>query len=274
MEGSAEILFDDQVFYNPIQQFNRDLSIAAIKVWSQIYFEEQNQKKNKTGLPRVESELTLFPQVVNDIEKTKQQKRLETQIHAMQEFALQNNYSPVDMDSVEAKQHSFTILEALSATGLRSIRYAKEIPNVTKIVSNDLSSKAVESIRKNALFNSVESIIEPNEGDACQVLYQALGNQKQYHVIDLDPYGSAAPFLDAAVQAVADGGLLCVTCTDLAVLAGSQTEACWAKYGGINIPNAAFTHEMVIVLFDCRHFVFCYTLFNPLHHVTSEPLNH
>jgi N2,N2-dimethylguanosine tRNA methyltransferase len=41
----------------------------------------------------------------------------------------------------------------------------------------------------------------------------------QFDVIDLDPYGSAAPFMDAAVQSVKDGGLLCVTCTDMAVSA-------------------------------------------------------
>jgi tRNA (guanine26-N2/guanine27-N2)-dimethyltransferase len=41
-------------------------------------------------------------------------------------------------------------------------------------------------------------------------------------VVDLDPYGSASPFIDAAIGSIADGGLLCVTCTDLAVLAGSQ----------------------------------------------------
>lgn len=41
-------------------------------------------------------------------------------------------------------------------------------------------------------------------------------------VVDLDPYGTAAPFVDAAIGCIADGGLLAVTCTDLAVLAGSQ----------------------------------------------------
>jgi N2,N2-dimethylguanosine tRNA methyltransferase len=35
----------------------------------------------------------------------------------------------------------------------------------------------------------------------------------RFDVIDLDPYGTACPFLDSAVQAVANGGLLCVTCT-------------------------------------------------------------
>ena len=41
-------------------------------------------------------------------------------------------------------------------------------------------------------------------------------------MIDLDPYGSAAPFLDGAVQAVESGGLLCITCTDMAALGVSR----------------------------------------------------
>lgn len=73
----------------------------------------------------------------------------------------------------------------------------------------------------------------------------------RFDVIDLDPYGTAAPFIDGAVQAVNDGGksigqhtaefflgeitdidsslegLLCVTCTDLAVLAGANYSEKW-----------------------------------------------
>lgn len=59
-----------------------------------------------------------------------------------------------------------TILEALSATGLRSIRYAKEIPGVRKIIANDLSRKAVESIRGNIEMNSVGGIVETSFSDA------------------------------------------------------------------------------------------------------------
>lgn len=58
------------------------------------------------------------------------------------------------------------ILEALSATGLRSIRYAKEIPGVGEIIANDLSSEAVEMIRKNVILNEVEKIVTPNHADA------------------------------------------------------------------------------------------------------------
>lgn len=58
------------------------------------------------------------------------------------------------------------------------------------------------------------------------VMYQHREN-KSFDVIDLDPYGTAAPFIDAAVQSVSDGGLLCVTCTDLAVLAGTNYPEKW-----------------------------------------------
>ena len=50
-------------------------------------------------------------------------------------------------------------------------------------------------------------------GDAVMLMYQHRDVASRFDVIDLDPYGTASPFLDSAVQAVADGGLMCVTCT-------------------------------------------------------------
>lgn len=37
-------------------------------------------------------------------------------------------------------------------------------------------------------------------------MYQHQRVSDRFEVIDLDPYGSPAPFLDAAVQAVSEGG--------------------------------------------------------------------
>ena len=37
-------------------------------------------------------------------------------------------------------------------------------------------------------------------------MYEMRGKKERYDVIDLDPYGSPAAFLDAAVQAVSEGG--------------------------------------------------------------------
>lgn len=38
------------------------------------------------------------------------------------------------------------------------------------------------------------------------LMYEMRGKKDRYDVIDLDPYGSPATFLDAAVQAVSEGG--------------------------------------------------------------------
>ena len=64
------------------------------------------------------------------------------------------------------------------------------------------------------------------------------------NVIDLDPYGSAAPFIDSAVQTISNGGLLCITCTDMAVLCASYPETCFAKYSSIPMKGDN-SHEAV-----------------------------
>ncbi|CAG8463221.1 5524_t:CDS:2 [Acaulospora colombiana] len=108
---------------------------------------------------------------------------------------------------LKPKPYNFTILEALSASGLRSIRYAKEIPNIKFIVANDLDSDAVESINRNIEYNELDKdLVRANQGDACSVLYQHRKHPDRFDVIDLDPYGTASPFIDGVVQAVEDGG--------------------------------------------------------------------
>lgn len=203
-EGKAEILFPkkEDVFYNPVQQFNRDLSTASIRAWSELYGEPLLNKKRK-------------------------------------------------LDSEEPKPEVkpyINILEALSATGLRAIRYAKEIPNVKQIVANDFSEEAVNSINRNIKYNGVESILKSNKGDANAYMYESKSKSTLFHVIDLDPYGTATPFIDAAIQNVANEGLLLVTCTDLAVLAGNgYPEKCFALYGGTNLTGDA-VHESALRL--------------------------
>jgi tRNA (guanine26-N2/guanine27-N2)-dimethyltransferase len=77
-------------------------------------------------------------------------------------------------------------------------------------------------------------------------MYSCRANpQKQFDVIDLDPYGSAVEFLDGAVQAVKNGGMLLVTCTDLAVLCGNHPEVCCVKYGATPI-KAKYCHEVAL----------------------------
>ncbi|TPX63211.1 hypothetical protein SpCBS45565_g06767 [Spizellomyces sp. 'palustris'] len=250
-EGKATIKFpsDNSVFYNPVQEYNRDTSIAAISTWSKMFFKERVEtagrrrkvkqpsgRENGDGNERNEPtspQKSAIPAIFNGYIEEHEEIKME-------------DLDDIDLSQPEYKDQRFTILEALSATGLRSIRYAKDLEHVETIVANDILSDAVEAIRQNVKHNNVEDIVVANEGDANISMYQVI--KKPYDVIDLDPYGSAAPFLDAAVQAVSEGGLLCITCTDLAVLAGNQPDACWAKYGGMPLPNSPYCHEMALRL--------------------------
>lgn len=141
------------------------------------------------------------------------------------------------------------VFEGLAASGLRAIRYAKEVEEVGAVVACDLDSTAVESMKHHVELNGEAAAkVHPVHADARLHMLQ---HPYFYDVIDLDPYGTPVMFLDTAVQAVSEGGLLCVTATDMAVLCGSNPEACYTKYGSISL-KAGYCHEMAIrILLQC-----------------------
>lgn len=72
----------------------------------------------------------------------------------------------------------------------------------------------------------------------------------EFNVI-LDPYGNPTIFLDGAVQSVAEGGLLLVTATDMAILAGNNAESCYAKYGSVPLKTKACHEQALRILLRC-----------------------
>lgn len=338
-----------QVFYNPIQQFNRDLTVLAIKAYGEEIVERkkehlekklkkqadrrkrQAEKRNGTEAEKTAGENnTTIPQG-DDRNKRKRDEDGEvgsnklarpenvaspqdvrTNTEAVEEIGdkkvevedtmnvdnpmkqptsndstrtetvapEQQNGDSVEMgddaapdpngqtnrsaegEEAEAKEDSFkphfTILDALSATGLRALRYAREIPFVTKVTANDLDPSATEAILRNVQHNKLEHAINVTQGNAIAHMYTKIaahmaltekerlkGRSEKYDVVDLDPYGTAANFFDAAVQAVRDdGGLLCVTCTDAGVWASNgYPEKAFALYGGVPV-KGLHSHEV------------------------------
>ncbi|XP_052897271.1 tRNA (guanine(26)-N(2))-dimethyltransferase-like [Anopheles moucheti] len=213
-EGSAKILVADHVFYNPVQEFNRDLSICVLTTFSRIYQREQ-QERNQRKNPSIDSS------------------------------------DETILEAGVKHENGLRILEALSATGLRSIRYAKEIPGVKEIMANDLSKSAVESIEQNVKHNQIEHLVKPSFNDAMTLMYMSTKPEQHFTAIDLDPYGHPTRFLDGAVQCIEDGGLLLITATDMAVLAGNSPESCYVKYGSVPLKTKA-CHEMALrILLRC-----------------------
>eukprot|EP00878_Enallax_costatus_P042476 GHUV01049846.1.p2 GENE.GHUV01049846.1~~GHUV01049846.1.p2 ORF type:complete len:105 (+),score=24.09 GHUV01049846.1:1275-1589(+) len=85
-------------------------------------------------------------------------------------------------------------------------------------------------MKQNISFNGpdAEAKVQPTCSDARLLMLQSPG---VYDAIDLDPYGTPVQFLDSAVQAVSEGGLLAVTATDMAVLCGNSGEVGWVNSG-------------------------------------------
>jgi tRNA (guanine26-N2/guanine27-N2)-dimethyltransferase len=65
-----------------------------------------------------------------------------------------------------------TVLEALAATGMQAIRYAKEVKGIGQVIVNGIDGGAVESIRRNIEFNSVQDLVTPSNSDARVVMLQ------------------------------------------------------------------------------------------------------
>ncbi|XP_059639754.1 tRNA (guanine(26)-N(2))-dimethyltransferase 1 isoform X3 [Cornus florida] len=142
------------------------------------------------------------------------------------------------------------VLEALSASGLRALRYAREIEGIGQVVALDNDKASVEACRRNIKFNgSVAcSKVESHLDDARVYM---LTHPKEFDAVDLDPYGSPSVFLDSAVQSVVDGGMLMCTATDMAVLCGGNGEVCYSKYGSYPL-KGKYCHEMALrILLAC-----------------------
>jgi tRNA (guanine26-N2/guanine27-N2)-dimethyltransferase len=118
------------------------------------------------------------------------------------------------------------ICDALSGTGIRGLRYAKEISGIKKVIINDKNPKAFSLIKKNIKENKLSRKCSARKGDANVLLHENV-----FNVIDIDPFGSPNIFLDSAARSIWHKGFLCVTATDTAPLSGTYPKACFRKYG-------------------------------------------
>ncbi|KAI6189200.1 TRNA (guanine(26)-N(2))-dimethyltransferase [Aphelenchoides besseyi] len=199
-EGLAKITFDGKAesFYNPAQEFNRDLTVSVLRCLTKEKANDANE-------------------IVEPVSK---KQKLE--------------FVP-----------GYRVLDALSASGLRALRFAKEVEGITHVVANDFSQDAVVNIKRNIEINGLSDKITAVYSDATQLMSDHRTLQKRFHAVDVDPYGSAAQFLNSAVQCVANRGVLMVTCTDMGTLCGNSPEAALGKYGSTPLRHKS-CHESAI----------------------------
>ncbi|CAA7038588.1 unnamed protein product [Microthlaspi erraticum] len=243
-EGEAEILLHkkNQVFFNKAQVNNRDMSIAVLREFiSKRKQEHEAAKSSKTS--RSKSKV---------VEKNASEASKEEMENGEHQVTSEDGPSSASTKELAKTAEGFPrgepkppkVLEALSASGLRALRYAREIEGIGQVVALDNDLASVEACQRNIKFNGSLAIskVESHHTDA---RVHMLTHPKEFDVVDLDPYGSPSIFLDSAVQSVADGGLLMCTATDMAVLCGGNGEVCYSKYGSYPL-RGKYCHEMAL----------------------------
>ena len=133
-----------------------------------------------------------------------------------------------------------TVLDAMAGSGVRALRYLLEVPGVDAAVANDSSEAATAAIGANALRSGLQQRegsryqtprggrLEVSHSDATACMH---ANAGRFDAVCLDPCGSVAELLPAAVRCLRRGGLLCASATDLGALSGRWGEQCAARYG-------------------------------------------
>jgi tRNA (guanine26-N2/guanine27-N2)-dimethyltransferase len=140
-----------------------------------------------------------------------------------------------------------SICDPLTSQGIRGLRFAAEIEGVKKVLISDINERAYKLAKHNVVLNGLGDKISVKHKDANAVLSCNASPKKRFDVVDVDPFGTPAPYLDSALRAIRNKGLLASTATDLAPLCGVHAKACVRKYGGRPL-RTEYCHELAVRL--------------------------
>jgi tRNA (guanine26-N2/guanine27-N2)-dimethyltransferase len=145
-----------------------------------------------------------------------------------------------------AKREIFAC-EPLSGCGIRGVRLAREVEDIRKIIINDINPNAARLAESNVAMNDLTDKVVVCNKDANFLLSSYAAPRKRFDYVDIDPFGSPVPYIDSALRALRNGGLLALTATDMAPLCGVHVKACLRKYGGKPI-RTDYCHELAVRL--------------------------
>ncbi len=157
-----------------------------------------------------------------------------------------------------------SVCEPMTGCGIRGIRFAVEVEAVRKVFVNDINPEAAKLAQFNVERNKLASSVLVANEDANLFLSRYAAPRKRFDYIDIDPFGSPVPYLDAALRALRNGGLLALTATDMAPLCGVHPNACVRKYSGKPL-RTEYCHELAV-----RLLVGCLTTMAAKHDIGVE----
>jgi len=135
-----------------------------------------------------------------------------------------------------------TFCDSLAGVGARGVRVATEASKEVVVTLVDFNAAALKVAARSARANGVQERCASSCEEARTFLHSRYGKGEKFDFVDVDPFGTPAPFLQAAVSAVADGGVVSATATDTAALCGVYRAVSLRRYSAASLKNA-FHHE-------------------------------
>lgn len=132
---------------------------------------------------------------------------------------------------------SVDVCDLFGGSGIRAIRYRKELENIGEVSVNDISSQAIEFEKINSENNNIKLNFHQKEANV--LLREFRG---KFDVVDVDPFGTPSYFIDSLGYSIKKNSMICVTATDTSALCGTYIEPCIRKYNAK--PNKTeYCHE-------------------------------
>jgi tRNA (guanine26-N2/guanine27-N2)-dimethyltransferase len=138
-----------------------------------------------------------------------------------------------------------SVCEPLAGSGVRGVRFAAEVKGVKNVVMGDINEKAVQLAKHNVQRNGLTDRVVVKHEEANLLLSRYSAPRRRFDSIDVDPFGSPTPYIDSAIRALRNEGLIALTATDMAALCGVHPKACIRKYGGKPL-RTEYCHELAV----------------------------
>jgi tRNA (guanine26-N2/guanine27-N2)-dimethyltransferase len=144
--------------------------------------------------------------------------------------------------AVAAATRPRTYLDALAGIGARGVRVANESGQEVQVTLVDFNVASLAVARRNVKRNGVGERCTVVHSEANRFLVSRFEKREKFDSIDVDPFGTPAPFAQAATVAAADGCVVSMTATDAAVLCGVYPDVSRRRYGASAV-RSDFVHE-------------------------------
>ncbi len=156
---------------------------------------------------------------------------------------------------IDQSRKNISFVDSMCGLGARGVRVGKEIPQVQKVVFNDFNMMSVQTTKVNTMINNVYHKSYFYTSEICSFLSASANFDNRATIIDLDPFGTPAPYLDCILRAVENDGMISITATDTAVLQGVYPRVCYRKYYGIPLRSRYSLEIGTRLLLSCTALV-------------------